>query len=218
MNLQRFKNSWKYHYKKYLALFFTITALVLLIGSGAYDVYLSYGQSADGVNSVVSDFLSIYDFALFAIAYMLILIGNLQGTTLAYQGMLMYVFMTLFSAGYAFLDNGFLNIAVLASGEAGVIVLYFFILLFYAAIIATGVMTYIRTTQYLRNTYANYVGLRTWCLLFVIFNALLYGFEPAYLVLTRKSVSILLLVLEPLSQVFISLAIFFTVSRLKTEY
>jgi hypothetical protein len=28
----------------------------------------------------------------------------------------------------------------------------------------------------------------------------------------------LLLVLEPLSQVFISLAIFFTVSRLKTEY
>jgi hypothetical protein len=39
-----------------------------------------------------------YDFALFAIAYMLILIGNLQGTTLAYQGMLMYVFMTFFSA------------------------------------------------------------------------------------------------------------------------
>ena len=92
MNAQRFKNLWKYHYKKYLALFFTILALICLIGAGAYDVYLSYGQG--GKPNVVSDFLSIYDFALFAIAYMLILIGNLQGTTLAYQGMLMYVFMT----------------------------------------------------------------------------------------------------------------------------
>jgi|LAHS01.1.fsa_nt_gb hypothetical protein len=218
MNLQRFKNLWKYHYKKYLALFFTITALILLIGAGAYDVYLSYGQSADGMNSVVSDFFSIWDFALFAVAYMLILIGNLQGSTLAYQGMLMYVFMTLFSAGSAFVQNGFLNIGVLASGDSVAIVLYLFILLFYAAIIVTGVMTYIRTTQYLRNTYANYIGLRTWCLLFVIFNVLLYGFEPAYFLVVGRSVSVLLLVLEPLSQVFISLAIFFTVSRLKTEY
>lgn|SRR5574344_138626 len=216
MNAQRFKNLWKYHYKKYLALFFTILALICLIGAGAYDVYLSYGQG--GKPNVVSDFLSIYDFALFAIAYMLILIGNLQGTTLAYQGMLMYVFMTLFSAGYAFFGNGFLNIGVLASGVAGAIVLYFVILLLYVAIIVSGIMTYIRTTQYLRNSYANYIGLRTWCLLFTIFTVLLYGFEPAYLVLTGKNINTLLLVLEPLSQVFIGLAIFFTVTRLKTEY
>jgi hypothetical protein len=57
------------------------------------------------------------------------------------------------------------------------IILYLFIgLLFYAAIIVTGVMTYIRTTQYLRNTYANYIGLRTWCLLFAIFNVLALWF------------------------------------------
>src|SRR5574344_496886 len=217
MNLQHFKNSWKYHYKKYLALFFTIAALILLLGAGAYDVYLSYGQATGSV-TIVDDFLTIWDFALFAIAYMFILIGNLQGTTLAYQGMLMYVFMTLFSAGYAFFGNGFLNIGVLASGVAGAIVLYFVILLLYVAIIVSGIMTYIRTTQYLRNPYANYIGLRTWCLLFTIFTVLLYGFEPAYLVLTGKNINTLLLVLEPLSQVFIGLAIFFTVTRLKTEY
>jgi hypothetical protein len=67
----------------------------VLIASGA-SPFISPSIIPQGVGTYV--YLSIYDFALFAIAYMLILIGNLQGTTLAYQGMLMYVFMTLFSA------------------------------------------------------------------------------------------------------------------------
>src|SRR5574344_171353 len=188
MNLQHFKNSWKYHYKKYLALFFTIAALILLLGAGAYDVYLSYGQATGSV-PIVDDFLTIWDFALFAIAHMFIFFGN-----------------------------GPLAIQALASGEPKIIVLYLLVLLCDAGVVVTGIMTYIRTSQYLRNTYANYIGLRTWCLLFVIFNALLYGFEPAYLVVASKNFSVLLLVLEPLSQVFISLAIFFTVTRIKTEY
>src|SRR5574344_1530941 len=123
MNMQRLKNQWKYHYKKFLALTFTSLALLCLIGSGAYTIYLTFDSPSSGLNT----YLSIYDFALFAIAYMLILIGNLQGSTLAYQGMLMYVFMTLFSAVLAFFGNGFLNIGVLASGVAGAIVLYFVI-------------------------------------------------------------------------------------------
>jgi hypothetical protein len=214
MNMQRLKNQWKYHYKKFLALTFTSLALLCLIGSGAYTIYLTFDSPSSGLNT----YLSIYDFALFAIAYMLILIGNLQGSTLAYQGMLMYVFMTLFSAFIAFFKTNILNFKIFQSGNAASIVLLLFVLAFYAAIVVTGIMTYIRTSQYLRNSYSNYIGVRTWCLLFTIFNALLYGFEPALLAITENNISVLLLVLEPLSQAFIGIAIFFTVTRLKSEY
>ena len=79
-------------------------------------------------------------------------------------------------------------------------------------------MTYVRTAQYLRNSYANYTGLKVWCLLFAVFNTLLYGVEPLLLAINGSGISTLLLVLEPLSQVFIGWAIFFTITRLKTEY
>jgi hypothetical protein len=215
MNLQHFQNKWKYHYKKYLALTFTCLALLCLIGSGAVTIYLTFDNPSSGVGT----YLSIYDFALFAIAYMLILIGNLQGSTLAYQGMLMYVFMILFSATIALIKQGsYIDFSIFKSGNALAISLFVFVLLFYVAIIVTGIMTYVRASQYLRNSYTNYPGVRTWCLLFVIFNALLYGFEPALIMVNGGNVSLLLLFLEPLSQVFIGLAIFFTVIRLKSEY
>jgi hypothetical protein len=216
MNMQRLKNEWKYHYKKIIALTCTILALVCLIGSGAYSLYLSYLSRQSG--STISLYLSIYDFALFAIAYMLILIGNLQGTTLAYQGMLMYVFITLFSAVLAFFENGFLNFDIFWSGNLLAIILFLLVLAFDVLIIVTGIMTYVRTAQYLRNSYTNYIGLKVWCLLFAIFNTLLYGAEPTLLAINDSGISTLLLVLEPLSQVFIGWAIFFTITRLKTEY
>ncbi len=214
--MQRIKNLWKYNYKKYLALACTIVALCCLIASGAYTIYLT--PAISGAQSAVNTYLSIYDFALFAIAYMLILIGNLQGTTLAYQGMLMYVFMTLFSAVLAFFENGFLNISVFWRGNAISIILLLLILLFDALIIVTGIMTYVRTAQYLRNSYSNYRGLKIWCLLFAIFNTLLYGVEPTLLAIDGSNIATLLLVLEPLSQVFIGWAIFFTITRLKADY
>lgn len=216
MNSQHFKNLWKYHYKKYLALGCTIIALCCLIASGAITIYLT--SPGSGIAGTVNVYLSIYDFALFAIAYMLILIGNLQGTTLAYQGVLMYVFMTLFSAVLAFFNNGFLNFDIFLSGNVIAIILLLLVFAFYALIIAAGTMTYIRTAQYLRNTYANYTGLKIWCLLFAIFNTLLYGVEPILLALEGYGISVLLLVLEPISQVFIGWAIFFTITRLKAEY
>jgi hypothetical protein len=213
MNYQRFKNQWKYHYKKYFALTFTILALCCLIGSGAYTVYMTNGNSGGA-----SIYFTIWDFALFAIAYMLILIGNLEGTTLAYQGMLMYVFMTLLSAGLAFLENGFLNVNLFKSGDALTIVLFVLVMSCYALVTVSGIMSYLRTVQYLRNSYSNYSGLRNWCLLFAIGNALLYGLEPFLLVVSGANISAFLLVLEPLSEVFIGIAIFFTITRLKTEY
>ena len=214
--MHRMKNLWKYNGKKYLASACTIIALCCLIASGAYTIYLT--PAISGSESAVNTYLSIYDFALFAIAYMLILIGNLQGTTLAYQGMLIYVFMTLFSAILAFFENGFLNIGIFWEGNPLSIILLLLVLLFDALIITTGIMTYVRTAQYLRNSYSNYTGLKIWCLFFAIFNTLLYGVEPALLAIDGSNIAILLLVLEPLSQVFIGWAIFFTITRLKTEY
>jgi hypothetical protein len=99
-----------------MALTCTILALVCLIGSGAYSLYLSYLSRQSG--STISLYLSIYDFALFAIAYMLILIGNLQGTTLAYQGMLMYVFITLLFGGAGFLREWLLEFRYLLERES----------------------------------------------------------------------------------------------------
>jgi hypothetical protein len=147
-----------------------------LIASGAYDVYLSYGQSADGMSLGRLRFLLHYDFALFAVAYMLILIGNLQGLNLGLSrhadvclhdpllGRIRFCAKWLFE--YSFL-------------RAGIPWPLFFIFSFFFSMrrsSSPAVMTYIRTTQYLRNTYANYIGLRTWCLLFVIFNVLALWF------------------------------------------
>lgn len=215
MNTQHLKNQWKFHYKKILAISFTCLALLCLIASGAYTLYLKFYS---GSTPNLDTYLSIYDFALFAIAYMMILIGNLNGTVVAYQGMLMYVFMTFLSAILAFIQRSYLDFATFQSGSAIEIVLFLFVLLFYVGIIVSGIMSYIRTTQFLRNSYSNYSGLRNWCLVFVIFNTLLYGAEPALIAVSGGNVALLLMVLEPLSQAFIGFAIFFTVTRLKAEY
>jgi hypothetical protein len=213
MTWQRFRNNWKYHFKEYLAVFFTCLALTCLIASAA--IGLIQGSVA---YSGVSTLMSIWSFGLFAIAYMLILVGNLQGTTLAYTGMLMYLFMTLFNLIETMFLNSLFSFNYLFSGDPVLIIVTLLILAFFATDFTGGIMTYIRTSQFLRNRYASYSGLRNWCLVFTIANSILFGLEPILFTIEHRNISLILLFLEPLGQVFISIAIFFTISRLKSEY
>lgn len=215
MNWSVFKQRFAYHYKKYLAIIFAIVAFVLLIGSGVASVL---EDANTGTSLQLGSIFSIWNFVLLGIAYLLLLSGNIQGANYAYTGMLMYVFMQIWTGVQLFLLGGVGSLASLFSGSVGTIVVTSLILLCYVALIVGGIMSYLRTSQYLRNSYSDYPKMRNWCLLFCIANIVVNGLTPVLFLVAGYSPSILLSFLDPLSQVFISLAIFFTVARLKSEF
>ena len=92
-------------------------------------------------------------------------------------------------------------------------------LLFVAASIVTGVFVYIRCRGFLNNTYASYAGLRNWTIAFCLLSALSALTLPALTVfISGWDLSVVTSYFAELGDVFIAAAIFFTVSRLKSEY
>ena len=110
------------------------------------------------------------------------------------------------------------DIGVWSTGSPEIIVSFLVYFLFALGCAFAGIMTYIRIRQFLRGRYASYRGVRNWCLAFVICSVIVSGVSPLMLFLESQSFNALLYVLLPLSEVFISVSIYFTVLRLKSEY
>lgn len=214
------KNRFRYHYKKELAVFFSSIGLALLVANFIVDFVNEYQSRNISANFL----LNVWNFLIFAVAYYYIFIGNLQDDNRAYRGLMIYIFAVTWGFVFSYLLN-MNNFSVFLSGNAAIILLFSFMMLFLALCIISGVMTYVRTRQYLTSRYAKYEGVRWWCLAFVICNILVNGLSPAILIIEAIQegsgsgvLSVLSICLEPISQIFISLSIFFTVTRLRSSF
>lgn len=205
----------RYHYKKYVAIATAVIATALMISSFAISLgsQIKGGFSSDGLS-----LSSFWNFAVFSVIYLTILIGNIQGSYSAYNGVLGYIFMFTFNAVITAFFSSVDGVSVWFTGSLGLIAFFLFYFSFIVGSAVTGVMTYLRIRQYLSGRYSSYQGLRNWCLFFMIASIIVSGFSPLLLFLESRSLDVLIYVLLPLSEVFISVSIYFTVLRLKSEY
>lgn len=216
MSWQILKQRIAYHYKKYIAVVCAIIAILLMLTNFGMELaYIVVNNSTNLVTLV----LTLWNLVVYLIAYFLILIGNLQGSYNAYNGMLCYIFMFIFDAAQLLFFSSETGIASWFSGSAIVMVMALLYFLFAVAALTTGIMTYIRTREYITSRYASYEGLRNWCLAFVICSILMNATGPVFEGFAGLwSWSTAMLYLLPISEVFISVSIYFTVLRLKSEY
>jgi len=214
MNWYAFKERFRNNYKKFLAIIFSSIAIALMLACGTIAIIDHFHYN---IPLSISTPLSAYNIAFFLVAYFVILIGNINSNNSAYQGVLIYIFASAFSAAITVLTSGLTSVSTFFSGSPLVIALTLAQLLFNAFGLVTGIFTYIRLSQYLRSSFVSYEKVRNWTLAFAIFQIISSGLLPALLLIGGSSgLSVILAFLSPLSEIFICLAIYFTVLRLRS--
>lgn len=212
MNKGIFLQKLKYHYKRYLSIIFSSIGLALLVGGLTYLLITNR-------NNGYQVFGSIWNYIILLVAFVFILCGNVSGTTLAYSGILMFVFYILWDFGsyivLSVLNGSFLN---LFSGSLFASVYTIVFLGGSIAAFVLGILLYIRLRQFLTGRYSSYTGLRNLCLAFIILAVLFNAVMPAILLLMSPSLETFLMLLQPFAVICEALASFFTVTRLKSEY
>lgn len=211
MNWYSLKNRIKYNWKRTLAILFASLGVAMQMG---LFVILFVGGTPD--------FLTIISYFIVLVAYYYLLTGNIKGTTIAYRGMMLFVFFTFFDFATFFLLN-FLSLGgLIFSSDVITSVLSIAMLASWVLGFVGGLMTYISFKRY--STFGNkttYETVRNWCLLFVISVIVSYGLTIALDVLAymsegvTDSVTIFLNVMEPVSVICMALCTYFTVLRLK---
>jgi len=214
MNWYAFKERFRNNYKKFLAIIFSSIAIALML---AFAITTLIDYVFFNIPLSVSTPFDVFNIALFLVAYIVILVGNVNSSNSAYRGVLIYIFASAFSAAITLLVSGLPTLNNFLTGNPLFIALTLAELLFNVFGLIAGIFSYIRLSQYLRSSFVYYERVRNWTLAFVIFQILSTGFVPVLAVLTGTSgLSVLMAFLSPLSEIFICLAIYFTVLRLRS--
>ena len=202
----------KYHYKRYLSIAFASIGLALLVGA------LTYFSITNRTNSYTM-MGSLWNYLILLVCFIFILYGSIQGTAIAYNGILMFVFFLLWDFGSSFVINwlsgSFLN---LFSGNPLLIAAT--LISFGGNLLAliTGIFLYIRLRQFLTGRYASYTGLRNLALVFSILVILFNIVVPILFIVYSPTLDMFLSLLYYFAIIFEALAVFFTICRLKSNY
>lgn len=201
----------KNHRNKIFAVGFSAIANIIFFSYAIYNLVIGAGNI---------DFSSIWNYLLYAISYLIILIANIRNDNFAYQGILMFVFFMAFDQVYSIFVNSpnFLN--AFASGDTIYILLFSFFLIFLIAEAATGVILYININRYMRGTLDNFKKVRIPGILYACFLAVGLAFYLSlFLILPPYgSLVVLLSFIIPISEMIMSIAICFTLERLRRIY
>src|SRR5574344_2038415 len=209
MSFHLFQQRLKYHYKKYLAIFFDSLAIAFI----SADFIISLLQMTGSFSStILSGFSYIWNFAILMVCYIYILKGNMQGTSQAFQGVLSFVFLVLFLLIVNTAVNSVSNLLLFASGSWQSSLISSLYLLFSLLQIVSGIFSYIRLRQYMLGRYSNTKSIALWYSIFMGSLILTYGFQITLYVMAGGA-SILLLLLQPLSELSCAIACLFTVLR-----
>ena len=214
MNLQNLKIYLKHRRNKILAVGLSGIAVAMLIASFIIDM------SAGGW---AFDFSLLWNYILTFIAYAIIFFCNIRNDNYAYRGILLFVFFMAFDQLMEVFYGG-ATLGLMFNVENPIsIVLSVFYLLFVLSEAVVGFMLYYNITKYMMNPVASFKKVR---LLAIVYSALLFiaisfsiaifsvillpSYTPAQI-----GLAVTLLLLSPISEVVMSVAIIFTLERLR---
>ncbi|MCI2110778.1 MAG: hypothetical protein LKK13_00320 [Bacilli bacterium] len=214
MNWHAFKERFRYNYKKYCAIVFSSLATALLLASAVIYVVemIAYRETPSILTPI-----NVYNLAFMLVAYLVILIGNINSSNSAYNGVLIYIFASAFSAVINLFFGGAMNFSSLFSGDPLGSSMALVQLAFNVFGVVAGIFAYIRLRQYLTGSSVSYTNVRNWNLAFVVFQIVSSSFLPGILLLDGASgLNVLMSCLYPISEILICLGIYFTVLRLRS--
>lgn len=214
MNLQNLKMYLKHRRNKILAVGLSGIAVAMLIAS--FIIEMSAGGWA-------FDFSLLWNYILTFIAYAIIFFCNIRNDNYAYRGILLFVFFMAFDQLMEVFYGG-AALGLMFNVENPIsIVLSVFYLLFVLSEAVVGFMLYYNITKYMMNPMASFKKVR---LLAIVYSALLFiaisfsiaifsvillpSYTPAQI-----GLAVTLLLLSPISEVVMSVAIIFTLERLR---
>ena len=214
MNLQNLKMYLKHRRNKILAVGLSGIAVAMLIASFIIEM------SAGGWSF---DFSLLWNYILTFIAYAIIFFCNIRNDNYAYRGILLFVFFMAFDQLMEVFYGG-AALGLMFNVENPIsIVLSVFYLLFVLSEAVVGFMLYYNITKYMMNPIASFKKVR---LLAIVYSALLFiaisfsiaifsvillpSYTPA-----QVGLAVTLLLLSPISEVVMSVAIIFTLERLR---
>ena len=214
MNLQNLKMYLKHRRNKILAVGLSGIAVAMLIASFIIEM------SAGGWSF---DFSLLWNYILTFIAYAIIFFCNIRNDNYAYRGILLFVFFMAFDQLMEVFYGG-AALGLMFNVENPIsIVLSVFYLLFVLSEAVVGFMLYYNITKYMMNPVASFKKVR---LLAIVYSALLFiaisfsitifsvillpSYTPAQI-----GLAVTLLLLSPISEVVMSVAIIFTLERLR---
>lgn len=214
MNLQNLKMYLKHRRNKILAVGLSGIAVAMLIASFIIEM------SAGGWSF---DFSLLWNYILTFIAYAIIFFCNIRNDNYAYRGILLFVFFLAFDQLMEVFFGG-AALGLMFNVENPIsIVLSVFYLLFVLSEAVVGFMLYYNITKYMMNPVASFKKVR---LLAIVYSALLIiaisfsiaifsvillpSYTPA-----QVGLAVTLLLLSPISEVVMSVAIIFTLERLR---
>ena len=213
MNLQNLKMYLKHRRNKILAVGLSGIAVAMLIAS-------FIDMSAGGWGF---DFSLVWNYILTFIAYAIIFFCNIRNDNYAYRGILLFVFFMAFDQLMEVFFGG-TTLGLMFNVDNPIsIVLSVFYLLFVLSEAVVGFMLYYNITKYMVNPVASFKKVRALaiaysallfiaiCFSFAIFSVILLpSYPPA-----QVGLAVTLLLLSPISEVVMSVAIIFTLERLR---
>jgi len=209
MNKASISDFWYKKHNKVLAILFISIALILMA------IHYLTAEILSGWTYFQENPDEVWNLFVYAVCYLIILIGNIKNDSIAYTGILMFVCYTGLDAGSQIIDNGKDVIDYLKLVEFSPIMIPFFLeCLSLVGLVFLGIFLYVRSYQYLKGTYNNFMAVRALAISFAACLALSGGLLISLL---SFSVSIVLafVLIMPLSSFFVGLSIIFTVERLR---
>lgn len=212
MNWYALKNRIKYGWKRDLAIFFASIGTAIQI-----TLFILLFFQEGGL-----DPLMILSYGIVLLAYYYLLSGNIKGTTTAYRGVMLFVFFNFFDFAQYFFFNLLDLLETMVTAEPLIAGLAIGMLASFLVGFISGLMTYIHFRRYMMIGYdTTYEKVRNWCLVFLICILLSYGVSIAldaymyFLAGGSDLLSVLLLVLEPVSIICMGICSYVTILRLK---
>lgn len=205
----------KYHYKKYLSIFFICLAIAFLIAEAVLSVISMFSS---GGYPGLGSFSFLWNFIILMVCYVMIFKGNREGSGLAFQGVLSFVFLILFLLIVNAALSGLLNLVnLIGYGRVDLSLYSILFTLFSLAEIVSGVFSYIRLRQYMLGRYTSTTGIKIWYLIFLgcLILSSAFSISIAFIQTPASAVaSVFASLLDSLSQFSCAIACIFTILRI----
>ena len=198
----------KNHKNKIFAVGFSAIANIIFF---AYALYVLIGARGS------LSFSSVWNYLLYAVSYLIILIANIRNDNFAYQGILMFVFFMAFDQVYTLILNSVNVINAFSSGNVTYICLF---LLFSWCLLAeaiTGIILYININRYMRGSIDDFKKVRIPGILYscLLVAGLEFHISLSLILPPYGTLVALFMFIIPISEMIMSIAICFTFDRLR---
>ncbi len=205
----------KEHRNKILAVSFSALALAVFLGYYGVLEILTGGFYFRHQATTGDLIIEMWNFVFYAVlVYGGLMYRNIQNDGRAYSNILIFIFSLAFNLLLDLLEEGIYTVFDVASGQTISVVFFLLSVLFTIGQMVIGILLYINIARYMRGYSVPWKRIRTLAIVFAILVGL-GAFPLVALSMLLLGDGLIALLSVPVSEAFCSIAIIFTLERLR---